>query len=208
MGWFLTQNRFEQEPPPLEALTAILQLTTFLEMDVARSFAIHHLAAPTLGLSAARRLSLGLGYHITDWLEPAFQELIRTPACRITVEDFTLGMPVVHLIMATQASIRCLRLAIAYNPLKPYRHDFTCKRTQCQSNWEMAWWDGLARHYLHPDLPTSPLETMEKLESNPIIGVTEACQLNAIETIKEQRVFEREDDIIEKALIALKAYVA
>ena len=178
-------------------------------MDVACSFAIHHLASPALGLSATRTLSLGLRYHITDWLEPAFQELVRTPACRLTVEDFAqLGFPVIHLIMATQASIRCLRLAIAYNPLKPYRHDFTCKRAGCQSNWEMAWWDGLARHYLHPDLPTSPQETIEKLESNPIIGVMEACRLNSIKAIKQQKVFEHEDDIMEKALIALKAYVA
>ena len=49
---------------------------------------------------------------------------------------------------------------------------------------------------------------IRKLESNPIIGVTEACQLNAIESIKDQRVFEREDDIIENALNALKKYVA
>ena len=125
-----------------------------------------------------------------------------TPACQLTVEDFSqLGVPVIHLIMATQASVRCLRLAIAYNLLKPYRHNFTCKRTGCQSNWEMAWWDGLARHYLHPDFPTSPQQTIQKLESNPIIGVMEACQLNAIKVIKEQKVFECEDDIIEKAFV-------
>ena len=175
-------------------------------MDGARNFAIHHLSSPQLGLSASHRISLGLGYRITEWLEPAFQELVLTPACQLTVEDFALlGIPVVHLIMATQASIHCLRLAIAYNP-KPYKHDFTCKRAGCQSNWEMAWWDGLAQHFLHPDFPTSPHETLEKLESHPIIGVTEACRLNAVEIIKEQKVFEREADMVDKALNLLKAY--
>ena len=113
----LIWNRISRDPPPLEGLTAILELATFLEMDGARNFAIHHLSSAELGLSASQRISLGLGYRITKWLEPAFRELVLTPACRLTVEDFALlGIPVVHLIMATQASIRCLRLAIAYNP--------------------------------------------------------------------------------------------
>ena len=172
-------------------------------MDVAHGFAIHHLASPELGLSATCRLSLGLGYHVIDWLEPAFQELVHTPACQLTVKDFTeLGILVTHLIMATQASICCLRLSIAYNPLKPYQHDLTCKRARCQSNWEMAWWDGLARHYLHPDFPTSPQETIRKLKSNLIIGVTEVCWLNAIKSIKDQQIFEREDNIIRSAAVS------
>ena len=175
-------------------------------MDGARNFTIHHLSSAELGLLASQRISLGLGYRITKWLEPAFQELILTLACRLTVEDFALlGIPVVHLIMAMQASIRCLRLAITYNP-KPYKHDFTCKCAGCQSNWEIAWWDGLAHHYLHPDFPTSPQETLEKLESNPIIGVTEACRLNAVDSIKEQKVFECKHDMVDKALNTLKAY--
>ena len=47
---------------------------------------------------------------------------------------------------------------------------------------------------------------LEKLESHSIIGVTEACHLNAVESIEEQRVFECEDDMIEKTLNILKAY--
>ena len=75
-------------------------------MDGARNFAIHHLSSPALGLSPAHRISLGLGYRITEWLKPAFGELLLTPACQLTVEDFALlGIPVVHLIMAMQASI-------------------------------------------------------------------------------------------------------
>ena len=175
-------------------------------MDGARNFAIAHLSSPEISLSASHRISLGLGYCITEWLEPAFKELMLTPACRLTVEDFTLlGIPVLHLIMAMQARIRCLRLAIAYNP-KPYKHDFTCKHAGCQTNWEIAWWDRLARHYLHPDFPTHPQETLEKLESNPIIGVTEACWLHVDESIKEQKVFEHEDDIVDDALNRLKTF--
>jgi hypothetical protein len=205
----LTDVRFGLEPPPLEALIAILELATFLEMDVARNFAIQHLAAPALGLFPSRRLSLGLSYRISTWLEPAFRELITTPACRISIEYFALlGVPVCHLLMSTQASIRSLRLAIAFNPFKPPKHDTTCKRpsTGCQSSWEIAWWDGLARHYLHPDFPTTPRETIQKLETTPIVGVTNACRLQAVEHIREQRVFEREDEIMDKALHALKGY--
>ena len=93
-----------------------------------------------------------------------------TLACQLTVEDFALlGIPVTHLVMAMQASIHCLRLAITYNH-------------------------------------TSPHKTLEKLESNQIIGVTEACWLNVVESIKEQKVFEHEDDMVDKALNLLKAY--
>lgn len=202
-------DRFGPEFPPLEALTSILELATFLEMDSARAFAIQALGAPTMDLSPARRLSLALSYRITEWIEPAFRQLVATSANRITPDDFCmLGSPLTHLVMSTQADIHSLRLAIAFNPLKPTSHDVSCQKPYmgCQCSWEAAWWDGLARHYLHPDCPASPREAISKLETTPIVGVTTACRLAAVEIIKEQRVFEREDDILENALKVLKNY--
>jgi hypothetical protein len=209
LGCGLITSRFGPEFPPLEALTSILELGTFLDMDMARGFAIQALAAPSMGLSAPIRLSLALSFRITEWTEPAFRELITTPANRVTAEDFTLlGSPVAHLIFATQAEIRGLRLAIAFNPLIPASHDPTCKKpvVGCQCSWEAAWWDGLARHYLHPDFPSTPREAISKLENTPIVGVTTACRLQAVRLIKDQRVFEMEDDIVENALKMLKSY--
>jgi len=178
-------------------------------MENACVFAIQALAAPMLKLSPALRLCLALSCRIEDWVEPAFKELIATPGNLISLDDFTLlGPALCHLIVATQAAIRSHCLLVAYNPLKPSSHDLTCKKPllSCQSNWELAWWDGLARHYLHPDFPASPQDIISKLENTPIVGVTTACRLQAVEIIKQRRVFEAEDDMKQEALDKLREF--
>ena len=180
----------------------------FLEWDGARSFAIEALGSPAIALSPAMRLSTAISYRIGDWIQPAFMELIATPTHSLSLEDFTLlGFPIAHMIVTTQAAIRNHRLVVAYNPFKPPHHDVTCKKptVTCQCNWEAAWWDGLARHYLHPDFPSSPQDILLKLENTPIVGVTTACRLEAIGNIKQQRVFEFEDDLKEETLRRIKA---
>ncbi|KAF8590166.1 hypothetical protein K439DRAFT_1612166 [Ramaria rubella] len=204
LSWF-----YSPQFPPLDALKDIPELATFLEMEIARTFAIQALASPTMNLSPATRLSLAISFRIGDWVEPAFHKLIATPANMMSLEDFTqLGPPVMYLIMATQAAIHSHHLVVAYNPLKPPSHYISCKKLiiGCQCNWEAAWWDGLARHYLHPDFLASPQDIISKLESAPIIGVTTACRLQAVEIIKQQRVFEAEDDMRQAALVRLKEY--
>jgi hypothetical protein len=105
--------------PDVGGLQDILELSTFLEIDIARLFAIQALANPKLNLSPCVRLSLAIRFRISDWIEPAFDELIATPANQIPHEDFVLiGMDVVHLILDTQAAIHAHRLLVAYNPLK------------------------------------------------------------------------------------------
>jgi hypothetical protein len=195
--------------PDVGGLQDILELSTFLEIDIARLFAIQALANPKLNLSPCVRLSLAIRFRISDWIEPAFDELIATPANRIPHEDFMLiGMDVGHLILATQAAIRAHRLLVAYNPLKIANHDPSCEKpvVGCQCNWEAAWWHGLARHYLHPEHPSSPTEMIAKLEKTPLTGVTTACRLKAVQVIKEQRVFEAEDDMRAEAFRRLREY--
>ncbi|KAF8513870.1 hypothetical protein JB92DRAFT_3096367 [Gautieria morchelliformis] len=80
--------RFSPEFPMLSSLISILELSTFLDMDIARAFAIQALGAPNMGLSPAYCLSLGLSYHVSEWIEPAFKDLMHTPANRIPAEDF------------------------------------------------------------------------------------------------------------------------
>jgi len=163
-----------------------------------------------LKLSPALRLFLALSFRIRDWVEPAFKEFIATPPGNlISLDDFTLlGLALCHLIVATQAAIHSHHLLVAYNPLKPSSHDPTCKKPllSCQSNWELAWWDGLACHYLHPDFPASPQDIISKLENTPIVGVTMACRLQAVEIIKQRWVFEAEDDMKQEALDKLREF--
>ena len=75
-----TSHRLDLQFPPIEALTSILELATFLEMDHAHAFVIQALSGPTLTLSPALRLSLAISFRIKDWIEPAFNELLTIPA--------------------------------------------------------------------------------------------------------------------------------
>ena len=45
-----------------------------------------------------------------------------------------------------------------------------------------------------------------KLEKSSVQGITTACQLEVLRVIKEQRVFEVEDDLKEEALKKIRAY--
>jgi hypothetical protein len=130
------------------------------------------------------------------------------PTHMLMLDDFMLlGWPICHLIITTQAAIRNHHLLVAYNPLKLPHIETSCKKSMvstCQCNWEAAWWDGLSRLYLHPEFPASPQDILLKLESTPIVGVTTACRLEAIDGIKQQRVFEREDDYKEAVLRKIK----
>jgi hypothetical protein len=51
-----------------------------------------------------------------------------------------------------------------------------------------------------------PQDIIYKLETTPIIGVTTACHLQAVEIIKQKRVFEAEDDMKHEVLLKLKQY--
>ncbi|KAF8531517.1 hypothetical protein JB92DRAFT_3105062 [Gautieria morchelliformis] len=200
---------FTFKSPPLEGLVSILELGMFLQIDVARSFAIQALSTDSLNLSPARQLSLALRFHISDWIELAFKALVATPAHRLSLEDASfLGLTIMHIIHSTQSEIRHLHLVLAYNPLKMDKHDVLCKRPAlgCQASWEAAWWDGFARHYLHPDHPCTPLEALAKFESANIAGVTAACRLQAVEFIRDHGVFDREYGILEEGLKLLKKF--
>ncbi|KAF8514658.1 hypothetical protein JB92DRAFT_2811277 [Gautieria morchelliformis] len=207
LWWFMC--RYSSNLPPLEGLVSILELGTFLQIDVARSFAIQALSTDSLNLSPARQLSLALRFRISDWIELAFKALVVTPAHRLSLEDASfLGLTIMHIIHSTQSEIRHLRLVLAYNPLKMDKHDVLCKRPAlgCQASWEAAWWDGFARHYLHPDHPCTPLEALAKFESANIAGVTTACRLQAVEFIRDHGVFDREYGILEEGLKLLKKF--
>jgi len=130
-------------------------------------------------------------------------ELLATPTQSLSLGDLTiLGIPITHILITTQAGVRNHCLLVAYNPLRPEQHDPSCQKSisTCQCNWEAAWWDGLAHHYLHPDFPPSIKDMLVKLENSPVRGVTTACRLQVIDVIREWRVFEMEDDIKEDAL--------
>ncbi|KAF8532345.1 hypothetical protein JB92DRAFT_2841981 [Gautieria morchelliformis] len=151
-----------------------------------------------MSLMPAHKLSLAIRFQTKDWTEAVFKVFMDIPLQNFTIEDAALlGQPIMMLIMTTQAAIRNHRLLVAYNPLKLQYHGTTCRKsmTTCQCNWENTWWDRLAWHYLHPDFPCSPQAILLKLEQTPVLGVTTECWMQAVKTIKEQRIFEVEDDL-------------
>ena len=164
-------------------------MSLFLEWDAACNFAIQILATPELALSPNQQLSMAISYRIHDWIGLAFNELIMIPAHAFSLEEFLLlGPPITHIIVSTQSVICNHQLLVSYNPSRPPSHNNSCLKPimACQQNWESAWLDGLARHYLHPDFPLSPDDMLSKLENASVVGVTNACRLHAVNILKEQ----------------------
>ena len=205
----LKHPSYSSDLPSLEGLVSILELGIFLQIDVARAFAIQALSTPSFNLSPARWLSLAFTFRISDWIESAFKELVATPAHQLSLEDASLlGLTIMHIIHSTQSEIRHLRLVLAYKPLKMEKHDVSCKWPVlgCQASWEAVWWDGFARHYLHPDHPCTPLEALTKFESTNIVGITTSCRLQAVDFTRSHGIFNREYGILEEGLKLLKKF--
>ncbi|KAF8583515.1 hypothetical protein K439DRAFT_1617426 [Ramaria rubella] len=109
-------SRRNPQFPPLDALKDILELATFLVMEIAHSFAIQALASLTLSLSPATHLSLAISFRIGDWIKPAFQEVItcepyelrgfHTAGAAGDVPDY--GNPGSHLFASSRGCIQSI----------------------------------------------------------------------------------------------------
>ena len=115
----LKHPSYSSDLSSLEGLISILELGMFLQIDVARAFAIQALSTPSFNLSPTWQLSLALTFHISDWIESVFKELVVTPAHQLSLEDASLlGLTIMHIIHSTQSEICHLCLVLAYNLLK------------------------------------------------------------------------------------------
>ena len=199
----------KEEDLSISDLSDILELGTFLEMDCARDTAISRLSLHP-DLPSVLKLSLGISFCVSQWIEPAFLHLLGLDINLLTTSDFILlGPAVLRILVTTQSTVSRTRLLIGLNPYK-LLHQPTCNSpgpefSLCQNKWSDAWRLGFGPHYIHPDIHLTPADALEKLSTLPMKGVTPQCRAAAIQRIKESKVFEKETEIISKAVDEVRA---
>lgn len=78
-----------------------------------------------------------------------------------------------------------------------------CKRPySCERGWEKEWWNGFAKHILHPDLESkkTPMQVLDELQAVDIPGVCVDCKAATIPKVRESGRLQREDEIMQEAL--------
>ncbi|KIJ53215.1 hypothetical protein M422DRAFT_775859 [Sphaerobolus stellatus SS14] len=202
MLWF--RRQLKDKELTVGNLCDLLELGTFLEMECARDTAITLLSSQQ-HVSPVLMLCLGVSFHVAEWIEPAFRQLLRAHWESLTSQDIVLlGPNITRILFSTQQAIQNLRLLIAIHPYK-LMHQTSCQtpgpeHSYCQKNWSAGWRLGFAPHYLNPEVILTPEEALRKLSTTSMIGVTPECHRAAIANIEVMKVFEKEYDIIGKAL--------
>ncbi|KIJ26786.1 hypothetical protein M422DRAFT_272129 [Sphaerobolus stellatus SS14] len=86
LGW-IYREKLDRELNVKE-LADILELGTFLDMHCARVTAIEQLSRIS-NFPPALKLSLALSFHVSEWIEPALWQLLKTDAGSLTYVCYT-----------------------------------------------------------------------------------------------------------------------
>ncbi|KAF8574028.1 hypothetical protein K439DRAFT_1624656 [Ramaria rubella] len=203
LEWFYSQYSHKSAADfTLEALDAVLELSSFFMIESGRTFAINEMRLRSL--SPSTKLIMGQKHptHLADWISAAIRELLALPSDSLTYEDYqTLGLHNTYTLLEVRAKISNHRQTVAFTA-PSIQHDYgACLRLRdCSEGWVAAWWGGFARHYIHPDRRSTPDEALTKLANAQIVNVTSECQKKTVDRIAESGVLLREEEFIEQAI--------
>ena len=186
-----------------EALTAILNLGHFFQYDTAQEDARAALEKlPSFGPVA--RYTLGLRNGIKDWVVTGFTALVSLPFSRLSLSEVRrMGEDPTFSVNDTRFQIDTHRRAIAYH-VPAISEAPTCSfHLQCEVGWDREWKIKVTRHLLHPDGATSGREIRSLLDSVEINDVHPACKDITIQSLRDNKVFTHEEEIIERVLSTL-----
>jgi hypothetical protein len=202
------------QPPPRDE-KVLINILHICEMWMIRdgvTFAIHELE--NLSLRPSRMLQLAHRFSIANWVSPALESLIKSPAAELTAEDADhLGPKVLLIIVKAREALEHERkLIAAYPPKLPSTCDDPCwcsSRLSCEKVWAEVWWKKVARALLHPcePCPLSGVVILLQRTSHP--GMCGECKndlLNYMRSDAGRRAFQAEEKILDGATEAVLKY--
>ena len=187
----------------IEALGDILELSAYFLMDGGRIFALTELEERAL--TPVQMLLMAQRHQITTWIPRAVRALVARPPNMYTLAEYqALGLHNIYLLDKTRSTIQYLRQSIAFLPPSIMHDERVCdQKEQCSNAWEMAWWGGFAKHYLHPDMPSNPDEAMAELHNAFMPGVCSECLSSTVAFVESKRVLYKEETYIMGAISEL-----
>ncbi|KAF8521652.1 hypothetical protein JB92DRAFT_3275053 [Gautieria morchelliformis] len=124
-------------------------------MEAGRAFAITELEH--CHLTPTARLLMAQHHHISSWVPAAVRALIMRPPSLFTLDEYeALGTRNVYNIEKARSQIQHHRLCVAFHSPNIIHEETLCfQKDACGEAWDASWWGGFAKHYLHPDIPSS-----------------------------------------------------
>lgn len=193
----------EIQYPSLSYLLALLDFSHYLQIDTARTYALHFLplhpdfmASPTLQFACSRK------YSVPEWVGPSFRRLLGEPLEDITLAQATdIGMEWFLKLHHTMAEIDMFRLNTAYSAPE-HVDSFSCTNPfeQCKRAWELAWWLCYGKHLLHPDEPKSCEGALREMETGFIRGMCADCKTRTIQSARATNMFGSVETLVIEAI--------
>jgi hypothetical protein len=149
------------------------------------------------------RFRLARTYSILDWIEPAVRQLLEWDTIAFDlqhVED--IGNAAFYHIMMAKAKLHRLRVGMAFK-CPPLERDPSCRRS-CTAAWEKEWWNGLAKHILHPVWTMTGYMIRQQLDVTEIEGVCDRCQKLTVQALTDRGIFTKDQEILEEAIREVK----
>ena len=112
-----------------------------------------------------------------------------------------MGLEYFHILAHTKSLIENHYRAIAYSEPKPVQ-PITCKTpSQCAAVWADEWWNGVARHLLHPEAPCRGNEILALLDDVEIPGFCADCKAATVLRLMQSDALQYEDTLLNIAVL-------
>ncbi|KAI9068205.1 hypothetical protein FKP32DRAFT_1600661 [Trametes sanguinea] len=191
---YMIDNEFPEANE--EGLIALLNLTTFFEMD-------RHKARVKAAILRLTEFRPGLQYHlgiknaIPEWTEAGFRRLVAAPLDTVTWTDIErMGLEAFTSVVRTKHEIDKHRRLVAFWPPNPVFAPSCSINMRCEISWKREWWGVVAKHLLHPEDGLAGAELVEALQGAEVVGMCYACKDLTVASVSESGVLTREDVLI------------
>lgn len=186
-----------------------MKLSNRWEIQEGQAYAILFLGQ--LALPPPRRLELSRMYEIDEWIQPAFEALVRMELKQLSLEDVNRISFTTYIILAKarEAIDYCRKLIAAVPHSITFAESFRCyNHDKCKDAWRENWWRKLGKQLLHPTTPLEINGALDFLENMAHKDMTACCKADAMEELRNNAgsKFSVEEAIIAAAVEAIMTF--
>lgn len=170
-------------------------------------YALSHLEGhPELDLST--KLQFCRQYKLETWLEPAFRELMQRQMDQISGDEADrIPRRIYHTFVTAQNEIIRHRLSLGYEAPPAINHLLCDTPATCCYNWKLAWNDGPAKMFNHPDHYYSVSDVLQALRSTDVPYICKDCYKLSVDQVENSDELREEERIFGRKVEELKSWL-
>lgn len=188
-----------------EFLIAVLKLSDLYQIERGFQYALTELKRLS-SLDDSLKLELARQFRIHEWAEPSFRALMDRPVWSISrLEAYRMGMEYFWILVTTKSKINDHYRALAYTEPALEQSPECDTPLMCTSIWKEEWWNGVARHLLHPETPCRNSAGILELlrEANFDGGICASCKAGILSKLQDSAALGYEEDMQDVAAVLI-----